>query len=817
MLDDLRAAARQLRREPRFSISIVLLLSLGAGANLSVFAVVNTVLWRTLPYRDPDRLVRIWEANPSRAIVRSPVSRGNFADWRSDATSFEAIEAFSPQPRDELVQFDGDAEVVRVGAGTPGLTPMLGVPPLLASGDAHGYRLSHGFWRRRFAESKDVLGAKVVLEGFSQHPLTITAVMPRSFDFPSGADMWSTWTDGDSRTESARAARNLHVVARLKPGVTLAQAQEELAALEAQLARDYPRINEGWTVEIQPLQDVLTADVGPSLRMLYLAVSLLLLVATANVATLCLARRVRRIRDISVRIAIGATPWRILRLAAAESALLAGASAACGLGIAAIAIKTLVAAAPAAIPRVVEIRLDARAYAATAALALLMATVMTVLVSARATVSLRALRGGHTPALAGRRLRGALVILEIAACACLLIVSATSIDAFLSLQREDLGFRPDNVLAIDVRQPIMKAGEVVKHYPTRRFLATADAAVESAASLPGVEAVGLAWAPPLARLPATVQYRPLDHAATGPLTGAPPVTGPGVREAGYQQVDPGYFDALGIQIVAGRAFRRSDRLDERQIDDFDADRGAGAAIVSASFARRVWPGASPIGRYLAVDLASYRSLDVVGLVSDVVTTPGDEPRPTIYVPYGQNPVDRFTLLVRANDPLGIAGPLRTLLRDRLGTDVATFDSRTYHDIVATALARPRFTSRIMSSFGTIALVMTSAALYAVLSFLVLLRAREIAIRMSLGANPRGVALDVFRNGLALCGAGMALGTGLALLLTRIFQARIGGLPAAGAIEVAVVSVAVFVAGAAASYVPARRAARVDPILLLKAD
>jgi predicted permease len=812
MLHDFRTGIRQLRREPRFTSAVVVVLALAAGANLAVFSVVDAVLLEPLPYGHPERLVRIWEANPSRGIFRSPVSRGNFADWRRQASSFEAIEAFFVEPRDTVVRFDDGAEVVRMGIATSGFMRMLRVPPLIGHDDA-GYRLSYRFWKRRFGGAPNAIGRDVWFEGNRQFARPIVGVMPHDFDFPTGSDMWSTMSFG-----TERSARNVTVLARLKEGVTLAQARSEMTVLAASLAREFPADNAGWEVEIAPFRETLIAGVRPSLMLLYVSVSLLLIIATANVAVLCLVRRIRRRRDVSVRIALGASPWRIVRHGFIECALLATGASTIALAIAAVAIRLLVTTAPPAIPRLLEVSVSPRVLGAAVALALLMTAVMLGLVSARG-FSLQDLRGGPAEARRGAtpRLSATLAIAEIAACTFLLIAVSAAVRTFIALHNAPLGFQPAGVLMVDVRQPVLKLGEIVKHYPTRRFLATADAITAYAATIPGVTAVGLTSSPPLVRRTGTAHYRAIGFAITGRLTGAPELAGD-ADQASFGLVDQGFFDAMSMRVVAGRVFASSDRLDARQIDDRDTERGWGAAVVNETFARRVWPGRNAVGQFLQVDLASFRSVEVVGVVNDVISVSGQPPAPTIYLPYAQDPADRFTVLVRsAADPAIVATALSRFFRERFGSDVTSFGARTYAEAVSEALARPRFVSRVMSGFGVVALVLTGVALYTVLSFVVILRQREMAIRISLGADPRRLGHGVYQSGLAISSVGLALGGLLGGGLSRVLGSFVGEWPSVAGPDLVLVALAVVVTGGIASGLPALRAARTDPIRLLKAE
>lgn len=799
-------------REPRFSLAAILILALGLGANVAVFAVVHRVLFEPLPYRDPAGLVRIWESNPSRDIRHSRVSRGNFADWRTDARRFQAIEAFY-EPSDALVQFDEEPEIVHSAAVTHGFMGMMGVRPLLGRADSDGFVLSYRFWQRRFGGDPSIIGRRVISEGHRGHPVTLIGVMPPGFDFPTGADMWATMSFG-----TERAARNVNVLARLRRGVSFEQASAEMSTLSGRLAAAYPAANAGWHADIEPFKATLVSDLRPRLWLLYLAVSLVLIIAIVNVGVLFVARSTRQLRDVSIRMALGATGWRIARQIFRECLLLAAVAGSLAAALAYAALRFMLAWAPASVPRLVEVGLDGQVLWMMAGLALGTAVLLAVLGTARTRLRPETLRTGQGDLTRHRStVRTALFVGQVAACVCLLIVSAHVIRGFVALAEAPLGFEPSNLLTMQVRQPIVKPGEVVKHYPTRRFLRTAEAITALASRLPGVRDVGLAMYAPVAHRQATTSYRVLPGAVNGPLIGAPPIEGPDVRQASLGIVDGGFFAAVGVPLIEGRVFTAADRLDERQIDDFDADRGSGAVIINESLARLLWPDESPLGRHLAVSDASYRSVRVVGVVGDVLESPGQPPAPTIYLPYAQTPMDRFTLLVRtAGSPLSLAEPLRAGLR-QFGTDAEGFNVRSMEQVVGTALSGPRFTSRVMSVFGIVAILFTAVGLYTVLSFFVALRQRELAVRLAIGADPRQLTGWVIARGLRLSGLGVALGLLATVALTRVLRSAIPGFDASSTTTLAIVPALVMASAFAASYIPARRAAAVDPIAALKSE
>jgi putative ABC transport system permease protein len=803
MIHDIKISMRRLLRSPRFSITAVLLLATGIGANVAVFAVVHALLLTPLPYADPDRLVRIWQSNLERGISRSPVSRSDFFDWREHSASFDYIEGFHGT-RETIVRFgSGDPEIVRQASGTDGFFEMLGVRPLAGSA-ANGRPISHAFWQRRFGADPGAIGTTYTIEGFEQYPASIEAVMPQTFDFPAGAESWTVLSFEKSAT------RDVNVVARLRRGVTFDQARAELDSMAGE---------QSWRVEMVPLRDTIVGDVRPTLWLLYSAVCLVLTIAVMNVAGLHLARKIEREREMAVRLALGAGVARLARQHLLESVLLTTAGVAIGLGVAVAAMRVILALAPASMPRVQEIAISGGVLAIGAPLWAAVSLVLSALSwpGLRRTAAALTAGGRASGSRRSGRARSALMIGQIAFCVALLLLSAVVVRTFVALQRAPAGFDAAGVLTIQVRQPIVVPGEVVKHYPLRRFARVTRQATEAIDTLPGVESVAGAMQAPLSGLPRQAAYRILERPVEGPYRGKPPVAGAGARRAALHIVTPAYFATLAIPLQAGRSFDERDRLSEAQIDDHDAWRGVGVAMVSDSFARREWPGDGAVGRYLTVDAAEYRSVRIVGVVGDVRTRPGADAQPAIYLPYGEAPRADLTLLVRTSgDPVTLAAALRERMRV-FGSDLAAFNIQTLDEIAATALAQPRFSGAVMAGFGIAGVLFTAAGLYSLLSFLVSQRSRELAIRVALGAGSRALQSLVLNRGLGLTAIGAGLGVGGAVAASRLLQSIVpalqtGDWPLAAATIIVVLSVA-----SLASYVPARRAARIDPILALRQE
>jgi putative ABC transport system permease protein len=602
--------------------------------------------------------------------------------------------------------------------------------------------------------------------------------------------------------------------------VSLEQARAEMDVLSSALAAEYPAENNGWRVEIASFHETIVGDLRPTLWLLFGAVCLLLVIAVSNAAGLLLAWLNREQRDRAVRLALGASVSRLLRQQALECALLAVGAGLGGFAIAAWTVSLMLGLAPPYIPRLREIAITRGLAGVTIPIAIVVGFLLWLLSAFGNRLGIAGLSAGGRQA--GSRwathTRSIIMIGQIAFCVALLLVSAMVVRSFVALQRAPNGFDSAEVLSAQVRHPIMKPGEVVKHYPTRRFARLTDEIVAGARSLPGVVSAAAAWYAPLAhRSVRQSDFTVLERALTGPLTGAPPITGAGTRQAEIRIVTPDYFRTLGIPLLAGRDFGPGDRLAENEIDDRDAPRGTGVAIISESLARREWAQGGALGHYLAVSYASYRSVEVIGVAGDVRSGPSTDPVPAIYLPFAQAPMSDVTVFVRtAGAPAALAGDLRQLLRT-FGPDISAFNIRTMDEIVATALATPRFNSAVMAWFGAAGLLFTAAGLYSLLSFLVALRTRELAVRLAVGATPEHVLLLVVSRGLKLAAIGAAIGVGAGWLGDSVLRSALPESPPSDLSTFLIPAGSVLVVALLASYVPARRATRIDPVSALRME
>jgi putative ABC transport system permease protein len=804
---DLRFAARVLRRQPGFTVVVLLTLTVGIGANTAIFTVVDAALLRPLPYREPERLVHLWETHRGDVSDRSEASYPDFLDWRAQSRAFAAIEGYDET--NLTVTADGAEPLMLRGARvTPGFFPMLGVTPARGrafipeesvAGGAPVVLLTHGFWRRRFGGDPQVIGRSLTLD---RRPFTVIGVLPRDFHFApvDDAELWLPIDPAAQRT-SERFNHWLNVVARLGPGVTLDGASSDLSTVMRRLGAQYPETNAGRGIGIVPLRDEIVGAVRPTLLVLFGAVGCVLLVACVNVAGLVLARSAARGREIAVRSALGAERGRIVRQLLVESALLAVAGGVLGAVTAQLGVRLIVAALPAEItngmPYLQYLRVDGvvLAYAAGLAVAagLLSGLAPALYVSRPSTTELlrRGGRGGSGGAKP--RLRGALVAAEIALTMVLLVAAGLMTRSLGQLLRVDAGFDAEHVLTARVA---LSGAAYDSAERQQRFF---EALVGRVAALPGVRAAG------------AVLHVPLVGGGTNTFRaeGRPEPDPANRPEATMRGVAGDYFRAMAIRVVAGRSFTDRDR--------------AGASpvlVVSAGLARRLFrEGASAIGQQLRFYAFPESAWTIVGVVGDVKTGRLDaEAPPTIYYPHLQGAQNRMSIVARTvGDPAALAGAVRREVR-ALDPTVPVYQVRTMEEQVARspAVFARRLPLRLVGAFAATALALAVVGIYGLVTYTVAQRTQELGIRIALGAQRRNILTLVVREGALLAAVGVSIGLVVALWATRMLGSLLYGVGAADPLTY--VAVAVLLGGVAlvASYVPARRAARIDPMVALRA-
>ena len=805
MSGDVRYALRSFLKTPGLAAVIVLTLAVGIGANTAIFSVVNTLLLQPLPYTDADRLAVIWEHNLPRDRKNNVVSPGNFIHWREMQHSFVDLAAVSGMQSLNLkvtLTGAGEPEEVPVQAVSASFFPLLGVQPargraFTAEEDRPQSRvvvLGDRLWRRRYGADPSIVEKTITIQGA---PYTVVGVMPSGFSYlDKSIELWiPIGFPADARTPRGRW---LNVVGRLKPGVTFEQAQEDMKRVHAELARQYPNFNTGWTARVVPLRQELTGDVRPALLVLLGAVVFVLLIACANVANLLLARATSRQRELAVRAALGAGRGRIVRQLLAESLVLATSGGAAGLLLAwwALRVFRTVAAANLPIQRLEAVGLDWRVVAFTIGASLL-SGVFFGLIPALTTsgpVLTEALKEGGRSGSAsrGHRMRSAFVVLEVALALVLLVGAGLLVRSFARLLDVDPGFNPAHTITMRVSLPSTRYREDESHV---RFF---QRLFERIDALPDVQASGAVSFLPLAGTGAATGFHIVGRPT--PPRGEEPVCD--VRVAASQ-----YFTAMGITLLRGRLFDERDPNDSRN-----------RVVINETMARQYWPNEDPLGKRVRISWNDDREDEIVGVVSDVRQTSLDtKARATTYWPYPRFPYGTMTLAIRAGgDPSPLARAVTTLVHEQ-DPQLAVAAVKTMDDVVADSVADRRLTMVLLAFFAAAALMLAAVGVYGVIGYMVTERTREIGIRMALGAQPGRVLTMVVSRALLLTMGGIALGAAGALALTGLMTKLLLDVKPADPLTFAAVAALLALVALAASLGPARRATRVDPVLALRTD
>jgi putative ABC transport system permease protein len=809
LAQDVRYGFRMLRRNPGFALVGVLTLALGIGATTAVFSVVNAVLWRALPYRDPGRLVQLWETNPDRHWTDAECAPANFADWRRENRSFDEMAAYFGAARDAWV-----TSYALTGAGEPerlkGMTvtanffSVLGVRPILGRVFAAGEEwqgsdgvvvISAGLWRRRFGADLSVVGRSVALDGRAR---TVIGVMPPDFRFNNAPlDLWIPMGWTAQTLAGTRRPHYLRVVARLKPGVALEQARDDMQRIASSLEQRYPSTNTHMGVGVGPLQEWIVGPSRAALQLFLAAVALVLLVACANVANLMLARGAARGRELAIRSAVGASSTRLARQMLTESVLLAAGGGALGLLFADAAVRTVVAYGPDSLPRLHEIRIDRAALGFTMFVTFATGIVFGLVPARQSRIRevTGSLRGSarHGGQMEEGRLRRPLVVAEIALSLALLVGAALLVRSFVNLQRVDLGFAPDNAVGFQVA--LSRSG-YPKPEQQRAFL---DRLLERIRAIPGVRSAGAAQRAPLDGARWTSDFT-IEHRA-------PDDFGIEVR---HNELSPGYLDAIGAAMVRGRDF-----------DERDRPGAPPTVLVNEALVRRYFgPDEDPVGQRLKFDRPGGTSpwRTIVGVVRDYREEAVDmAPRPLIYEALAVNTDLLFTLVMRTEmDPASIPATIRAIIGE-LDQNLPVPGPVPLASQVNAALAPQRFVMGIMGVFAGTGVLLAMVGLYGVLSYLTAQRTHEIGVRMALGATSQDVVRLVARQGLVMMAVGVAAGVVLALMSARLISGLLFGVNAydPGSYMLVIVllcGVAAFALGA-----PIVRALRVSPLVALRAE
>jgi predicted permease len=798
---DVRYGARLLAKNPGFAVIAIITLALGIGASAAIFSVVNSVLLRPLPFPQPDRLVRVWEANPKRGYVRNVVNPLNFLDWHEQNRSFGPMAAVAGGSVN--LNFGNVPITVPALAVTPEFFSVLGVKPLLGRTfidddgiPGHDARviLTYEFWLEHFGGDPAVVNRAIQVD---DAPKLIVGVLPQGFAVPNmKASLWMPFPLVRN-ADFAKHGRYLRVVARLKPGVTIEQAQQDMEHVVAYTAQVRPNFNSGWGAIVNPMLKDVTSDVRRPLFVLFSAVGFVLLIACANVANLLLMRGVRRSREIAVRTALGAGRARVVRQLFVESLLLASAGALGGIAIARWALRALLALIPETshLPRMESIRVDSAVFLFALALAFgttvlfgLLPALRLSRVNLQDTLKQATARGG----IGGNRvLRQSLVVAEIALALLLTVGAGLLLRSFQRLTAVDLGFNADHLVSLGV------AISRVKYDDPPRQARYLERLLEEIRETPGVRAAS------------TTDYLPLANElvagscfALGTQEPVNSATAPGSQ---FLVISPGYFDTMGTPFLSGRDFNESDTL-----------KSPSAAVVNQAFASKFFPKGDALGKQLGVCWSVQNPVQIVGIVADSRQTKlKDAPAPAIYLANMQAPLGGAALVVRATgDPQQVLRSVETAIH-RVDPDQPITDVRTMDDVFSESASDARFQVVLLVIFAGLAVSLAMIGVYGVVSYSVGQRTQEIGVRMAMGAAATSIARMVLREALALSMLAVAIGLAGAVALTHVMESLLYETTPTDPITLTAAAVAVLLVATLAALLPARRAMQVDPMVALR--
>lgn len=805
LIQDIRYAVRRLLKSPGFSLIAIATLALGIGANSAIFSVVDAVLLRSLPYAEPDRLVMLFNSRGDNP--RFPVSAPNYLDFREQEQLFTGAAAFD-QDRDYNLTGIGDPMRLKGAEISAELFDVLGTRPALG----RGFRaeenepgsgavvvLSNATWQQYFGSDPQVIGRTLSLDGAVR---TVVGVMPPGFDFPAGSALWTPLEyNAQFRDDGNRGSHYLGVVARLRPGVTPERADAEMRALGDRLATEYDQLANS-SATATSMHEVMVGAIRPALLILLGAVGLVLLIACANVANLLLARAAAREGELAVRTALGAGRWRLVRQLLTESVLLSLIGGGIGLLLAYWGTDALVALQPQGIPRLGEVGVNATVIAFTGGIALATGILFGLIPALQVTGGelTGAIKEGSRGALSGRggnRVRGGLVMAEMALAVMLLAGAGLLIRSFAGLMRVDPGFQAQQVLSVNLSLP---GASYSDDAAVREFYSRLQ---ERLHSLPGATSAGAVSSLPLSGRTMILGFFPADGEA--PRPGEMPT-------AHVRVATPDYFRTLGIPLKSGRTFTPADRPGTPVV-----------LLLSEAAARRIFPGEDPLGKRVAVTMGSAAypdgvSGEVVGVVGNVHQQGLDRAvEPEVYVAFDQVPFRSMDLTVRTTDePFSLAAGVREAVRE-IDPNLPVSDFRTVEQVVAESVSQPRFYMMLLTLFAAVALTLAAVGIFGVISFTVTQRTREIGMRMALGADARTVLGMVVRGGMRMVLVGLAIGLVLTFTLTRLVKGMLFGV--APTDPLTLLGVVLVLGGVAllACWLPARRATRIDPMVALRAE
>jgi putative ABC transport system permease protein len=809
---DVGYALRMLRGSPGFATVAILTLALGIGANTAIFSVIDSVLLRPLPYQNPAGLVMVWENDSQHPNPHNTVSPPDFLDWQSRNSVFAEMSALFDQrvnltgnglPQEVVIQ-DVSANFFSV----LGVRPILG-PGFTAENGKPGHDdvlvLSYGFWKERFASDPGIIGKPVVLNG---HPQIVVGVAPQNFSWFikdgsfTGAkpQMWTPFIFPASFSDRKGVGRFLTVVARLKAGVTVPQAQSEMNTIAARIAEEYPDFNGYWGANVVSVRDQISGDLRPALLILFGAVVFVLVIACANVSSLLLARAAAREREFAVRSAIGASPWRIARQLLTESVLLALIGGAIGVALAVGGTNLLLAASPENLLDLRSIPIDRRVLAFASGATLLAGLLFGFLpsyISAHSGISETLKEGGRGSSAGKRRrfARSAFVVAQMCLALVLLAGSGLLIRSFIRLVGVDPGFDASHLLTFKVSLPSSKYGKDPACLAFFRQL------LARISALSGVRSVSMNSFPPFSGLGSATGVHVLSQPERSLMD---------LPEAAVRVIGKDYFPTMQIPLHSGRTFNEQELTEDRHV-----------VIINQAFRDQYLKGVNPLGQKAVIFMKSLQESqntpsEIIGVVGDVRQMGLDTPaEPTVYWPHPELVISEMTILVRTeNDPLRLVSAVRNELQ-QMDPELPMAAISTMDQLLADSISRSRFTMLLLGIFACIALVLASVGIYGVIAYSVTQRTQEFGIRMALGANHRDVLRLVLGQGTRLTLLGVGLGVIAALIVTRLMATLLYGITASDPLTFTAVALLLALVALAACYIPARRATRVDPIDALR--
>jgi putative ABC transport system permease protein len=798
MAQDLRYALRTMRRTPAFTAVVVLTLGLGVGATSAIFSIVNAVLLRPLPYAREESLVRVYSQVPDGTLDRFSVSIPDYLDFKSRNRVFSDMAMWI----NGTMTLDDGGEPERLAAvlSSDNLFSLMGVSPLHGrlflpdeSNRPDGVVLSYGVFARRFGSDSTIVGRRITLNGAAK---TVIGVLPPNFRlYTRDVDVWAPVAVEQIPKYGNRANHVLRVIARLRPGVTVADAQRDMRRVAANLAAEYAREDQGWMANVFSVRNEVVGELTRPLVILLTASGLVLLIACINVANLQLTRSAGRGRELAVRRALGAERGRLVGQMLIESLTYAVFGGLLGIALGIAGTKALVAVAPGGISRLDEVSLDARVFVFAMIVALLTGLLFGLWPAFRASDpqiggALRDGGRGSAGSMHAWRVRGALVVAELSLALIILVGAGLVLQSFRKILDVDLGIRTENAVALRVTIPTRYSDSAIA--PFYRELQRGLAAV------PGITSVSASDRAPAQRSGVSTDIRLVER---------PNANASGTLMSQVSVVLPDYFRAMGMKLLTGRDFAWSD--------------GESVAIVNASAAARFWPGASALGQHVAFSRRSTDSgMVVVGVVSDVRR--GDitlHEEPMIYIPVANAPSFGRTMMLVARSSLGTAATVSAAKRavHSLDAELPVYEVRTFGEIVGDAVAQPRLNATLLAAFAALALLLAAVGIYGVIAYSVTQRRQEIGVRIALGAQPADVFRFVVRQGAALAAAGLAIGLVASWVLTPVLRSWLYEIEPTDPLTFIGVALVLGVIALVATAVPARRATKVDPVLAMRAE